>query len=331
MILRGENNMQKTIRRGIEKIRLGHYPTPLDRLENISRETGLNFYIKRDDLCGVVFGGNKVRKLEYLLAHAKARGFDTILTAGGAQSNHAVLTAACCKKLGLDALLLLKKRGITETRGNLLLAGLMNVPVRFIDTDSYADVYAKAEVVMETLRAEGKNPWLIPVGGSVPLGALGYLDAAEEISSQAGEMGFPVHHIVCCSGSGGTHAGLVIGAKKTGAKVTGIVVSVEEDFQAEIYKLALETAKLAGMETDIVLDDIVLKEYIGPGYAQPSEEGGAAIRFMAEKEGIFLDPVYTGKTFAGFLDLLSKGFFVPGENVVFVHTGGGPALFAIYQ
>ena len=322
--------MEKTVRRGIEKIRLGHYPTPLERLENISRETGLNFYIKRDDLCGIVFGGNKVRKLEYLLAHAKARGFDTVLTAGGAQSNHAILTAACCKKLGLDVLLLLKKRGVTETRGNLLLAGLMNVPVRFIDTDSYAHVYAEAETIMEAMRAAGKNPWLIPVGGSVPLGALGYLDAAEEIASQAGELGFPVDHIICCSGSGGTHAGLILGAKKLGAQVTGIVVSVEEDFQREIYKLALETAKLAGIERDIVLDDVVLKEYIGPGYAQPSEEGDGAIRFMAEKEGIFLDPVYTGKTFAGFLDLLSQGFFAPGENVVFVHTGGGPALFAIY-
>jgi D-cysteine desulfhydrase family pyridoxal phosphate-dependent enzyme len=285
--------------------------------------------MKRDDLCGVVFGGNKVRKLEYLLADAKKHGFDTILTVGGAQSNHAVLTAACCKKLGLDVLLLLKKRGVTETRGNLLLAKLMNIPVRFIDTGAYDVVYAEAETIMEAMRSAGKKPWLIPVGGSIPLGALGYLDAAQEIAAQAGERNFPVHHIVCCSGSGGTHAGLLLGAKKLGAKVTGIVVSVEDDFQAEIYKLALETASLAGIETDLALDDVVLKEYIGPGYAEPSEEGSAAIRFMAEKEGIFLDPVYTGKTFAGFLDLLSKGFFAPDENVVFIHSGGAPALFAL--
>jgi D-cysteine desulfhydrase family pyridoxal phosphate-dependent enzyme len=316
---------------GIEKIRLGHYPTPMARLENISRETGVNFYIKRDDLCGIVFGGNKVRKLEYLLAYAKAQGFDTILTAGGAQSNHATLTAACCKKLRLDALLLLKKRGVTETKGNLLLDRFMDIPVQFIDTDSYADVYAEAERIMETMRATGKKPYLIPVGGSVPLGALGYFDAAGEIADQAGEMGFDIDHIICCSGSGGTHAGLLLGAKSRGIKVTGIVVSVEEDFQAEIYKLTLETAKLAGIETDIVPEDVILKEYIGPGYAQPSPEGTAAIRFMAEKEGIFLDPAYTGKTFAGFLDLLSKGYFTRGENIVFVHTGGGPALFALHQ
>jgi D-cysteine desulfhydrase family pyridoxal phosphate-dependent enzyme len=319
-----------TLRRGIEKIRLGHYPTPLVRLETISRETGLHFYIKRDDLCGIAFGGNKVRKLEYLLAHAKAKGFDTILTAGGAQSNHALLTAACCRKLGLEALLLLKKRGVTEPRGNLLLADLMKTPVRFIDTDSYAEVYAQAETLMEALRAEGKNPWLIPVGGSVPLGALGYLDAAEEIAVQAGEQGFPVDHILCCSGSGGTHAGLLLGAKTLGARVTGIVVSVEENFQEEIYALALETAQLAGIDVGIRLEDVALKAYIGPGYARPSEEGDAAIRFMAEKEGIFLDPVYTGKAFAGFLDLCAQGFFAPGEHVVFVHTGGGPGLFALY-
>jgi D-cysteine desulfhydrase family pyridoxal phosphate-dependent enzyme len=317
--------------RNIEKLRLGHYPTPLARLENISREAGVNFYIKRDDLCGIVFGGNKVRKLEYLLAYAKAQGFDTILTAGGAQSNHATLTAACCKKLGLEPLLLLKKRGVTETRGNLLLDKFMNAEVRFIDTDNYADVYAEAGKIMENLRAAGRKPWLIPVGGSVPLGALGYLDAAEEIASQAGEQGFGIDHIVCCSGSGGTHAGLLLGAKSRNVKVTGIVVSVEEDFQREIYKLTLETAELAGIKTDIVLDDVILKEYIGPGYARPSEEGTKAIRFMAEHEGIFLDPVYTGKTFAGFLDLLSKGYFTQGENIVFVHTGGGPAIFALHQ
>jgi D-cysteine desulfhydrase family pyridoxal phosphate-dependent enzyme len=315
----------------IEKIQLGHYPTPLAFLENVSRETGLKVYIKRDDLCGIAFGGNKVRKLEYLLAHAKAEGYDTILTAGGAQSNHATLTAACCRKLGLDVILLLKKRGITETKGNLLLDQFMDVQVQFFDTDSYQDVYAGGQKIMESLRAAGKKPWLIPVGGSVPLGALGYYDGAEEIAAQADQLALTVDHIVCCSGSGGTHAGLLLGAKKRNIKVTGIVVSVETDFQAAIYKLALETAQLGGIASDIVLDDVVLKEYIGPGYAKPSEEGTAAIRFMAEKEGIFLDPVYTGKTFAGLLDLNKKGYFKQGDTVVFVHTGGGPALFAIHQ
>jgi D-cysteine desulfhydrase family pyridoxal phosphate-dependent enzyme len=316
----------------IGKLRLGHYPTPLARLDNVSRETGVNFYIKRDDLCGLVFGGNKVRKLEYLLADAKARGFDTVLTTGGAQSNHATLTAACCRKIGLDVLLLLKKRGVTDLRGNLLLDQLMSVEVKFVDTDSYADVYAEAENIMADMRAVGKHPYLIPVGGSVPLGALGYYDAFAETAIQTRDMGVHIDHIVCCSGSGGTHAGLLLGAKRSGnIKVTGIVVSVETDFQNEIYQLTRETAKLAGVEADIAPEDVVLKEYIGPGYAKPSAEGSSAIAFMAEKEGVFLDPVYTGKTFAGFLDLCKKGYFKPEENVVFVHTGGGPALFALGQ
>jgi len=317
---------------GIKKIRLGHYPTPFAKLENISRETGLNLYIKRDDLCGVLFGGNKVRKLEYLLADAKAKGMDVVLTAGGAQSNHAALTAACCKKLGITPVLLLKKRGVTETKGNLLLEQFLDAEVRFIDTDSYAEVYAEGERLMEELRKKGKRPALIPVGGSIPLGALGYLDAAEEIAEQARVLipGGKIDHIVCCSGSGGTHAGLVTGAKKLGVKVTGIVVSVETDFQNEILQLARGTARLAGIDADIALDDITLKDYIGPGYAKPSEEGTAAIRFMAEREGIFLDPVYTGKAFAGLLDLRKKNYFKDDETVVFVHTGGGPALFALY-
>jgi len=318
--------------RPVKKIQLGHYPTPFAKLENISAETGVNLYIKRDDLCGVLFGGNKVRKLEYLLADAKAKGVDVILTAGGAQSNHAALTAACCKKLGITPILLLKKRGVTEARGNQLLEKFMDTDVRFFDTDSYADVYAEGGRIMEDLRKKGKNPALIPVGGSVPLGALGYLDAAGEIDAQAKTIipGGKIDHIICCSGSGGTHAGLVLGAKSRGITVTGIVVSVEEDFQNEIFRLAQETAKIAGLDVTITADDIILKEYIGPGYAKPSEEGKAAIELMARKEGIFLDPVYTGKTFAGFLDLRKKGYFKTGENVVFVHTGGGPALFALY-
>jgi D-cysteine desulfhydrase family pyridoxal phosphate-dependent enzyme len=314
----------------IEKLRLGFYPTPMAKLDSISKETGVNFYIKRDDLCGVCFGGNKIRKLEYLLAYAKAEGYDTVITTGGAQSNHATLTAACCRKLGLDVVLVLKKRGVTDKKGNLLLDDILNVEVVFVDADDYKDVYAEADRIIEKLKAKGKKPYMIPVGGSVPLGALGYYDAVGEIAAQAKAMNFSIDHIVCCSGSGGTHGGVILGAKAQGGiKVTGIVVSVEDDFQKEICRIANEAAELIGMKPDIPLEDVVLKEYIGPGYAKPSEEGSAAIRFMAEHEGIFLDPVYTGKTFAGFLDLCKKGYFAPGENVVFIHTGGTPALFAI--
>ncbi|GHU69637.1 D-cysteine desulfhydrase [Spirochaetia bacterium] len=314
----------------IGKLHLGFYPTPMARLEGISKVTGVNCYIKRDDLCGIAFGGNKVRKLEYLLAHARAEGYDTVLTTGGAQSNHATLTAACCRKLGLDVVLVLKKRGETGKKGNLLLDDIMDVEVVFVDTDDYSDVYAEADRIIEKLKAKGKKPYLIPVGGSVPLGALGYYDAVGEMAAQAKEMGFTINHIICASGSGGTHGGVLLGAKAQGnIKVTGVVVSVEVEFQKEICRIANEAAELIGRKPDIALEEVVLKEYIGPGYAVPSEEGSAAIRLMAETEGIFLDPVYTGKTFAGFLDLCKKGYFTPGENVVFIHTGGTPALFAL--
>jgi len=314
----------------LNKISLGQYPTPLAKLEKISALTGVNCYIKRDDLCGISLGGNKVRKLEYLLAQAQAEGCDTVLTSGGAQSNHATLTAACCRKLGLDVTLVLKKRGVTEPLGNLLLDRIYGVEVVFVDTDTYKDVYAEADRIMETLRKAGKKPFFIPVGGSVPLGAVGYYDAVVEMTAQAAAQGFRIDHILCCSGSGGTHGGILLGAKLCGnIQVTGVLVSVEENFEQEICSIANGAAQLIGAEVKIGLEDVILKDYIGPGYAQPSPEGSQAIRLMAREEGILVDPVYTGKTFAGFLDLCKKGYFSPGENVVFLHSGGAAALFAI--
>jgi 1-aminocyclopropane-1-carboxylate deaminase/D-cysteine desulfhydrase-like pyridoxal-dependent ACC family enzyme len=160
---------------------------------------------------------------------------------------------------------------------------------------------------------------------------LGYYDAFFEITGQAKSQGFTPDHIVLCSGSGGTHAGILAAAflDPSAVKVTGIMVSPEVNFAEEISHIANETAKLAGHETKISPGDVILKEYIGPGYAKSSEEGAIAIRYLAEKEGIFLDPVYTGKAFAGFLDLHKRSYFIPGENVVFLHSGGLPALFAI--
>jgi D-cysteine desulfhydrase family pyridoxal phosphate-dependent enzyme len=313
----------------VEKISLGFFPTPFSKIDSVSADTGVNFYIKRDDLCGIALGGNKVRKLEYLLADARAKGADTVLTSGGAQSNHATLTAACCRRLGLDCVLVLMKRGVTDTLGNLLLDDIMDVRVEFVDSDSYEVVYGEAEKIMADLRSRGKKPYFIPVGGSVALGALGYYDAVHEIVNQAKAMGVRVDHIVLTTGSGGTHAGSLLAAKELGIKVTGILVSPGDFFQAGIYGLVGETAELIGSGTKITMDDIVLKPYFGDGYAIPSPEGTAAIKYLAQKEGIFLDPVYTGKTFAGFLDLAKQGYFKRNENVVFIHTGGAAALFAI--
>ena len=188
------------------KVSLGVFPTPVHKLENISRLLGTNVLIKRDDLTGLGLGGNKTRKLEYLLADAKKQGAEIIFTTGGAQSNHAMLTAAAAGKLGMKAILILKKRGVTERLGNQLLEHLMGTDVRFVDTDDYADIYAEMDRVGKEL---GRPYYKIPCGGSNALGSLGYVECAREIRDQ----GVPVDHLICAEGSGGTMAGLALGAK----------------------------------------------------------------------------------------------------------------------
>ena len=194
-------------------VALGVYPTPLYKLENISAKYGRNIWVKRDDLCGVALGGNKVRKLEYLLAEAKAEGCDTVFTTGGAQSNHAMLTAACAARLGMKCILILKKRGVTERLGNLILDDIYGADVRFMDTDSYGDIYDEMERIDTELAKEGHRCFHIPVGGSTPLGAVGYTNCVREIKEQLPQHGAEVSHIVSATGSGGTTAGLLLGAR----------------------------------------------------------------------------------------------------------------------
>ena len=210
----------------IKKLNLGQFPTPMYRLDNMSRTLGRSIYIKRDDMTGVSTGGNKVRKLEYLLYDAKEKGADVVLTAGGAQSNHAMLTAACCNRIGLKSILVLKKRGVQGRVGNLLLNELLGADVRFVDSDSYDDVYAEMDRIADELKKQGHTPYLVPVGGSVPLGTLGYVDCAKEIFSEALELGIRIDRIISTAGSGGTLAGLLLGARLygDGGKVKGIAV-----------------------------------------------------------------------------------------------------------
>lgn len=208
------------------KLHLGQFPTPMHHLDNMSRALGRSIYIKRDDMTGVSTGGNKVRKLEYLLYDAKEKGADYVLTTGGAQSNHAMLTAACCNKIGIKAILVLKQRGVQGRVGNLLINELLGADVRFVDTDSYDDVYKEMDRIADELRAAGHNPYLVPVGGSVPLGTVGYVDCAREIFAEALEQDIKIDRIVSTAGSGGTLAGLVLGAMLygDGCKVTGVAV-----------------------------------------------------------------------------------------------------------
>lgn len=305
------------------RVSLGVFPTPVHKLENISRALGTNVYVKRDDLTGLGLGGNKVRKLEFLLADAKQKGAGIVFTTGGAQSNHAMLTAAAANRLGMTPILILKKRGVTAVRGNLLLESIMGTDVRFVDTDDYAQIYAEMDRVGAAL---GKSYYKIPCGGSNALGTLGYVACAQEIALQ----GMRFDHLVCAEGSGGTMAGLALGAKLflPGTKVHGMMVDTEP-FERITPRLMREAAAMLEAEVTITDDDFTLRDVCGDGYAIPSEAGNAAVRMMAEQEGLFLDPVYTGKAFGGLVAMAREGAFKKDDNVLFLHSGGAGGLFAI--
>jgi len=307
----------------LDKVSLGIFPTPVHKLEGISRLLGTRVYIKRDDMTGLGLGGNKVRKLEYLLADAKAKGAEVVFTTGGAQSNHAMLTAAACRKLGMTPILILKKRGVTARQGNQLLEHLMGVDVRMMDTDSYDDIDAEMDRVGQAL---GKNYYKIPCGGSDALGTLGYVDCVREIRDQ----GMQFDHIVCAEGSGGTMAGLALGAKlyMPDTRVTGMMVD-NDPFDQITVKLMREAAALLHADIEISREDFDLRDMCGPGYAIPSQEGNAAVAMMAQQEGLFLDPVYTGKAFAGLIAMAKEGAFAPDDRVLFLHSGGAGGLFAV--
>lgn len=311
------------------RIPLGIFPTPLYKLEALSRDAGKNIYIKRDDLTGVALGGNKVRKLEYLLADAKERGADTILTAGGPQSNHAMLTAACASRLGMKAILVLKKRGECSG-GNLILDHIFDADVDFVDSDDYADVYGRMDEIMTELQRDGHTPYAIPVGGSVPLGSLGYVRCAQEIANQERVLGIHFDAIVSAVGSGGTYAGLTYGAQMFLPHTRSIGIGVcDEPFSGITYDLMRGLQELMESPLEADRQNIHIHYHIGPGYARSSAKGSAAIQRIARKEGILLDPVYSGKALAGLWDLLHEGYFDNSENILFVHTGGAGALFAV--
>ena len=305
------------------RVPLAILPTPIQKLENISRILGTNVWIKRDDMTGIGLGGNKVRKLEFLLAEAKAQGAEVVFTTGGAQSNHAMLTAACAKKLGMTPILILKKRGVTERKGNQLLEYLMDTDVRFMDTDSYDDIYAEMDRVGKEL---GRPYYKIPCGGSNALGALGYVACVKEIA----DSGMHFDYLICAEGSGGTHAGVALGAKLFMPKTQVVGLMVDSDpFEIITTRIMQETAKLLELDFVPTESDVHLVNMCGPGYAIPSPEGNAAIRMMAANEGLFLDPVYTGKAFAGLIKLAREGKFKSDDNVLYLYSGGAGGLFAI--
>lgn len=323
------NSLMKNIS-DLPQVSLGVFPTPFYKLENISAKYGKNIWIKRDDMCGVALGGNKVRKLEFLLADAKAQGCDTVFTTGGAQSNHAMLTAACAARLGMTCILILKQRGVTEHRGNLVLDDIYGAQVRFMDTDSYDDIYAEMRRAGEELAKEGHKAYHIPVGGSNPLGAVGYANGIRELAEQAAAAHVEIGHIVSATGSGGTTAGLLLGSKLflSGVKVTGMGVD-DDPFDEIVPDLAAQAAAILGCPFQREPDDFQMVYHVGQGYAIPNPEDTPYIKELARTEGILLDPVYTGKAWAGMLKLLKDGYFDGQDDIVFVHTGGAAALFAM--
>lgn len=310
--------------------------TPIEHLPHLTKHLGgPQIYIKRDDLLGLTSGGNKTRKLEFLMADALAKGADTIITTGAVQSNHCRLTLSAAVREGLKCKLLLEERVegsySPDGSGNNLLFRLLGVDSIEV-VPGGTDLPARMEQMAEEVRAAGGTPYIVPGGGSNALGALGYVSCAEEIIAQTFESSLPIDHVVCPSGSGGTHAGLLAGlhGNQSGIPLTGISVRAEKAAQeAKLLKLANETLALAGGRADIPEQSMqVVDDYVGPGYSLPTDEMTAAIQKFARLEGILLDPVYTGKTAAGLIGLVREGRFAADDNVLFVHTGGSPALYA---
>lgn len=316
----------------IPRIQLTTGPTPIEAVPRFSKVLGgPEIYIKRDDNTGLALGGNKARKLEYLMAEAVEQGADVVLTEGGLQSNHARMTAAAAAKLGVKAVLVLKGKEITEYQGNLLLDRLLGAEVVLVDPDGPIErrdaLYQKAE----ELKAQGMKPYVIPTGGSTGVGALGYMQCTKEIIEQAKEMGIEFDWVVHAIGSGGTQAGLLAGQKIFGGsfRIYGIGAD-NEDFKPEIFKITEELSEI--LETNIELkdDDIFLNyDYYGPEYGVASEASVEIMKLLARTEGIIIGPIYTGKALTGLADLISRGYFKPEEKILFVHTGDQPTIFAL--
>lgn len=317
------------------RLNFAHLDTPLELMENLSKALGgPNIWIKRDDCTGLAGGGNKTRKLEFLMADAVENGADTIITQGATQSNHARQTAAIAAKLNMNCYILLEDRTGSDDpdykfNGNVMLDQLFNA--KLSKYPGGTDMNAAMEDVAATLRAEGKNPYIIPGGGSNHIGALGYVNCALEILKQSNDQQLKIDHVVHATGSAGTQAGLVTGFAMTNSQipVLGIGVRVDKPTQeGNVFKLAQRTAEHLGAKDAVSREDVVANcDYVGEGYGIPAPSTIEAINMFSTYEGILLDPVYSGKGAAGLIDLIRNGHFKKGENIVFVHTGGAQALF----
>lgn len=322
---------------------LGFLPTPLVPLERLGRDLGgPRLWLKRDDCTGLATGGNKTRKLEYLLADARREGADVVVTLGATQSNHARQTAAACAAVGLPCHLLLARKvpwpnPAYERSGNLLLDRILGAEVQLLEPHA---VPGRCRSLLQALERDGHLPYLIPVGGSNAIGAMGYARCAMELLEQAAAAGFELTDVVHASSSAGTQAGLIAGfaglladTPRSRPRVHGINVSEPEPetVRREVRRIAAELIDRQGLDAAIADEDVrVDHRYLGPGYGLPDDRVGAATRLLAGREGVLLDPVYSGKAFAGLVDRIRRGEFAGVADVVFVHTGGTAAL-AVYD
>lgn len=308
-------------------------PTPLEYLPRLSDFLGRDILIKRDDVTPMAMGGNKLRKLEFLAAEALREGVDTLITAGAIQSNHVRQTAAVAAKLGLHCVALLENPIGTRaenylTNGNRLLLDLFNVQIEMCD--ALHDPVTQLDELATRVEAQGFRPYVIPVGGSNALGALGYVESALEIAQQC-EGAVGISSVVVASGSAGTHAGLAVGLEQLMPQVELIGVTVSRSIADQKPKVVtLQQAVAQALEVTASADITLWDDYFAPGYGTPNDEGMEAVKLLARLEGILLDPVYTGKAMAGLIDGISQKRFKDEGPILFVHTGGAPALFAYH-
>jgi len=332
-----KQKLQQAVSRlqGISRLNFGHYPTPIEELPRLRaallRETGgcPRLFVKRDDYTGPGFGGNKVRKLEYVLAEALAGGAEAAITCGGLKSNHARVTAAMCARLGLRCILVLNEPAESPklTPASLKVDEMLGAEVHRVKHRD--DRKPAMEAIAEKLRGEGKKAVVIPLGASIPLGALGFVRAVEETSAQLAEMNLRLDYVFHSTSSGGTQAGLIAGHQLFGLVEKQIIGVSADDSSAsissEVASIIDGLGELLGVEFDETAT--VLDQYIGAGYGLDTPESLEAIELLARTEGLLLDPVYTAKAMAGLLDWIRQGNFDENDNVMFWHTGGQLALF----
>ena len=314
-------------------------PTPIEKLSRLSAHLGgaVEIFAKRDDCnSGLAMGGNKLRKLEYIVPDAIKAGADTLVTIGGVQSNHTRQVAATAAKLGMKCRLVQEswvpfQDAVYDRVGNILMSRVMGAEIELVDEGFDIGIRESWERALEDVRAKGGKPYAIPAGASVhPLGGLGYVGFAEEVRAQEAELGFKFDYVVVCTVTGSTHAGMVVGFAADGRarNVIGIDASfTPAQTKAQVLEIARRTAELVGLGREIEEDDIVLNEdYAYPVYGVPSEETNEAIRLAARTEAMMTDPVYEGKSMQGLIDLVRKGFFPAGSKVLYAHLGGVPAI-----